>query len=73
MGNQVGPQGPGAHPLPVAPFLFYSSLHGRRVVDRDGVDVGRIEDLAVDGRVGDGPGDERPQHRPGRHDAAQLS
>jgi len=29
------------------PFVFYSALHGRRVVDTAGVEVGRLEDLAV--------------------------
>src|SRR2546427_12956531 len=30
-----------------APFLFYSALHGRPVLDPDGDTVGRLDDLAV--------------------------
>jgi CBS domain-containing protein len=37
----------GAHPASAASFLFYSSLHGRPVVDASGATIGRLDDLAV--------------------------
>jgi hypothetical protein len=37
----------GGRPAVAAPFVFYSSLHGRPVVDATGVPIGRLSDLAV--------------------------
>src|SRR5262245_48630608 len=35
------------HAAAGAPFVFYSSLHGRPVVDAAGAVIGRLDDLAV--------------------------
>src|SRR6266404_5486238 len=60
------------------PFLFYSALYGRPVLDPDGNAVGRLDDLAVTHgavhqrhrderrRMGDGHRHERPQPLPRR-------
>ena len=37
----------GAQSIPAASFVFYSSLHGRPVVDASGTVIGRLDDLAV--------------------------
>jgi CBS domain-containing protein/sporulation protein YlmC with PRC-barrel domain len=48
MANQAEAHAPGAQPARgEGPFVFYSWLHGRPVVDAAGQVVGRLDDLAV--------------------------
>src|SRR5579871_1208978 len=48
MANHAEPHTPGAQPARgESPFVFYSRLHGRTVVDAAGLAVGRLDDLAV--------------------------
>jgi len=47
MANLEESRAEGRHPAVAAPFVFYSSLHGRLVVDATGAPVGRLSRAGV--------------------------